>query len=125
MGFVVGTLGCRGVALQSGEGLPILGGSSFSGAFKRGGLEALNSRELPTRPCHLLDQKRFVFAIEAKLIAIALQQAVEFGLIFVGEDGQFGGESMFEGVVANGGLARFSSRPGTELRVRLICVNAK
>ena len=48
-----------------------------------------------------------------ELVAIAFQKAVEFGLVFVRKDGQFGGESMFEGIVAGGGLARFGSRPGS------------
>ena len=101
MRFVVGSLGCRGVTLQGGEGLPIFRGPCFRGALERGCFQALNARELPTGPCHLLDQKGFVFAIEAELVAITLEQAVEFGLIFVGEDGQFGGESVFEGIVAS------------------------
>jgi hypothetical protein len=66
-----------------------------------------------------------VLAIVAELVTIALEKAVEFGLVFARKDGQFGGESMFEGILASSGLARFGSRPGTELRIGLIRVDLR
>ena len=81
------------------------------------------TREAPGGHDHLLDQEvlggagGLVFGLEG------VQRLVEVLLIFAGENGGFGGETVAQGVEANGGAAFGSLGAGAQLGVPAIGVN--
>ena len=71
-----------------------------------GGFHTADAAEAPGGHDELLNEEDFDGAEGLVMLFVSLGDFVELVLVFEREDGVLGGESMFEGVEANGGLAR-------------------
>jgi len=134
VGFVVGPLGRRGVAVQRCQALlaaekelgrdaaiKVVGlDAVFHHAVEYRGLDAADAGEAPAGLGHLFDQERFVLGVRSELATQVREEAIEFTLVFVVEDAESPGESMFGRVPRGGGLALGRFRARGELRVFLI-----
>lgn len=81
------------------------------------------TREAPCGHDHLLDEEIFGGAGGLVLGFESLEHFVEMLLIFAGEDGSFGSETVAEGVEADGGPAFGSLGAGAQLGVPAIGVD--
>ena len=85
-----------------------------------GGLQALGAGEDPLGFGELFDEGGLVEVGGFVLFAEFGEELVEFVLVFVGEDGEGGGESVFGGVAGGGGFAFGGFGAGGVLGVLLI-----
>lgn len=95
-------------------------GQAEEHVLEGGGFEAGDALNAPAGLDHLIHEKRLVLAGGNEVGGQALGEAVEVGLVLVGEDGEGGGESVLRAVMAGGGFAWFGTRAGAELGVFLI-----
>ena len=115
-GFVLAEGGHElAIQLVVGEGLHgRLGGRSGEGGDTKvagGGFDADNTAETPFGHGHLFDAQELGVGGRTEIVEQRDEQALELILIFVEEDGRFGGEAVGEGVQANAVLPHARDRP--------------
>jgi hypothetical protein len=124
MGSEEGALGTGFIAGQDGEGARAAGvaekdvGEAVAGCevvhvvgvfgqaeFEQAGFQAADAGEAPGGHDDLLDQKDLDGADGPVVLLVGFGEFLELAIVFEGDDGVLGGEPMFEGIQANGGLA--------------------
>ena len=115
-GFVLAEGGHElAIQLVVGEGLHgRLGGRGGEGGDANvagGGFEADNAAETPFGHGHLFDAQELGVGGRTEIVEQRNVQSLELILIFVEEDGGFGGESVGEGVQANSVFTHARDRP--------------
>ena len=98
-----------GEAVEAGEApaLVVKAAGVFGQAeLDGGGFHTTDAAEAPGGHDDLLDEEDFDGAEGLVMLFVRLGDFLELVFVFEREDGVLGGESMFEGIEANGGLAR-------------------
>ena len=135
VGFVIGTFGIGGVALDFGQRVAgafeeDLGEGSFGSigldaehGVEDGGFDAADASETPARLGHLAEQEQLVLGLRIELQAKFYEQLGEGFAVFAGQDDLVGGESMRNRIAADGGLPGFATRAGTVGGILLISLD--